>query len=244
VVGSEDGRLTQERADVSVVIPTLNEARYLPHLLAYLAAQTVAPREIIVVDANSRDDTVALAEAQGARVLHGGGLPGFSRNLGAEQARGAWLLFLDADVRLPADAIESIVAQAETRRFDAASTAFVPDTRAPAVRFQHWLSREYFWLSSRLGWSHSIGAFLFVRRALHLQIGGFDSSITVAEDQDYVLRLNRAGRYVFTRRPLVEIAARRFDDEGLLKMSAKWLAIEAHRLFRGEIRSDAFHYFK
>jgi hypothetical protein len=91
---------------------------------------------------------------------------------------------------------------------------------------------------------HSIGAFILVRRSLHEEIDGFDASVLVAEDQDYVRRLGRAGRYGFTRTPVVEIAVRRFVDEGFFKMSAKWLGIELHRLLLGEIRGEYFRYFK
>lgn len=230
-------------ATVSVVIPTLNEEDYLPTLLESIETQTLAPLETLVVDAGSTDRTRGLATAAGATVVRGGGLPGLSRNLGASRARGAWLLFLDADVRLPANAIETIVAESRRRGLDAASCAFVPDGRAPMVHLQHRMSVEYFWLTSKIGWPHSIGGFLFVRRSLHDEIGGFDDTVRVAEDQDYVLRLARAGRYAFTRRPVVEIAARRFDEHGLLGMSLKWLGIELHRLFRGEIRDDRFRYF-
>jgi glycosyltransferase involved in cell wall biosynthesis len=231
-------------ADVSVIVPTLNEERYLPTLLASLAAQTRPVREVLVIDAASSDGTVAAAERAGARVVGGGGHPGFSRNLGATLARGEWLLFLDADVRLPRAAVEGILAEADRRRLDAASCAFEPDSTSRVVRLHHRLSSDYFWLSSRLGWVHSIGAFILVRRSLHDEIGGFDARVRVAEDQDYVRRLGRAGRYAFTRKPVVEIAARRFRDEGFVKMSAKWLGIELHRLVLGEIRGDYFRYFK
>ncbi|MGD2062089.1 MAG: hypothetical protein PVF51_00755 [Nitrospirota bacterium] len=43
-------------------------------------------------------------------------------------------------------------------------------------------------------------------------IGGFDTTVKVAEDRDYVRRLARHGRYGFIRRPIVEIAARRFGN--------------------------------
>jgi glycosyltransferase involved in cell wall biosynthesis len=243
MAGAPGTRLSRAPTDISVVIPTLDEAEYLPHLLDSLDRQTVAVREVIVVDAASTDTTVALARARGARVIEGGGLPGFSRNVGAGQALGEWLLFLDADVRLAPDTLERMIAEVRRARLDAASTAFVPDHGGPGLRLQHRFSSEYFWLSSRLGWSHSIGGFLFVRRSLHERIGGFDEGVRVAEDQDYALRLGRAGRYRFTRRPVVEIAARRFDRQGLWRMSAKWLAIELHRMLRGEIRSDRFGYF-
>jgi GT2 family glycosyltransferase len=177
-------------------------------------------------------------------VVGGGGLPGFSRNLGAGLVETEWLLFLDADVVLKPDSLELILEEADRHHLDAASCAFVPDTRAWVVRAHHRLSWEYFWLSSKVRWPHSIGAFLLVRRSLHEKIGGFDHTVRVAEDQDYVRRLARAGKYSYCRRPVVEIAVRRFTDEGFVKMSVKWLGIELHRLFLGEIRGDYFRYFK
>lgn len=230
-------------ADISVVVPVLNEALWLPRLIESLAQQTMGVREVIVVDAGSTDGTPTLAEHLGTCVFSGGGLPGPSRNAGAELAEAEWLLFLDADVSLPPRAVEQIWRGARRGDFDAASTSFVPDRGGMGVRIQHRLSSAYFRWSSTLGWPHSIGGFLFVRRTLHDRIGGFDDSVLVAEDQDYVVRLRRAGRYVFLRHPTVEIAQRRFEAEGLLRQSAKWLAIELHRICRGEIRTDRFNYF-
>lgn len=120
----------------------------------------------------------------------------------------------------------------------------MPDAPGWLIRFQHRFSSEYFWLASKLRWPHSIGAFLLVRRSLHESVRGFDQDVRVAEDQDYVRRLARAGRYGFLRRPVVEIAARRFEREGFWKQSLKWIGIELHRLILGEIRGDYFHYFK
>ncbi|MDT8341427.1 MAG: glycosyltransferase [Longimicrobiales bacterium] len=208
-----------------------------------LAAQTVPVDDVLVVDAGSRDRTVALARAWGARVLLGGGLPGVSRNYGAEWARGEWLLFLDADVVLPPDAVETAFREVRRRGLDAASCAFAPDRGGALTRLHHRLSWEYFHLASRVGWCHSIGAFLLVRRSLHDAVGGFDPGVLVAEDQDYVLRLNRAGRYGYLRRPMVRIAVRRFEQQGFVRMSLKWLGIELYRLVLGEIRSNRFRYF-
>ncbi|MCB2099863.1 MAG: glycosyltransferase, partial [Rhodobacterales bacterium] len=52
---------------ISIVIPTLNEARRLPGLLAALAAEA-EPHEVIVVDGHSTDGTAAQARAGGAGV--------------------------------------------------------------------------------------------------------------------------------------------------------------------------------
>lgn len=231
------------RPRVSVVIPTLNEERYLPVLLESLSAQTLPVHEIIVADAGSGDGTVGLARAAGARIVRGGH-PGVGRNVGAEAATGDWLLFLDADVYLPPDALEVAFAEMAREGFDSASCWFVPDSNDAFLRLNHWFSSHYFRLTSRLRWPHSIGAFLLLPAEAHRRIGGFDLTIKVAEDQDYVRRLGTIGRYGFLRRPSVVIAARRFEKEGSFWMSLKWIGIELHRLVLGEIRGDYFRYFK
>jgi glycosyltransferase involved in cell wall biosynthesis len=79
---------------LSVIIPTLNEAMYLPSLLDALNAQTSRPDEIIIADAGSRGDTVELARARSAQVVRGG-MPAVGRNAGARTATGALLQFFD-----------------------------------------------------------------------------------------------------------------------------------------------------
>ncbi|MCE9616377.1 MAG: glycosyltransferase family 2 protein [Lentisphaerae bacterium] len=84
---------------VTVLIPVLNAARYLPALFAAFAAQQPRPPdEIILVDSNSTDRTRELGMAAGAHVIpiarfsHGG-----ARNLGARQARGDIVVLLSQD---------------------------------------------------------------------------------------------------------------------------------------------------
>src|SRR4051812_10875244 len=88
---------------VSVVIPAYNEATYIDRLLEALSKQNFKNFEVIISDAQSKDGTkevvdsfkeklnIKLVEAPPKG-------PAFGRNQGAKQARGEWLLFLDADV--------------------------------------------------------------------------------------------------------------------------------------------------
>ena len=81
---------------LSVVIPTLDAADRLDECLARLCERD----EIVVVDGGSRDDTIAIAEAAGARVIVAPKGRGSQLKAGGEAARGDWLLFLHADTKL------------------------------------------------------------------------------------------------------------------------------------------------
>jgi glycosyltransferase involved in cell wall biosynthesis len=84
---------------VTVVIPAYERAALLPRALASVAAQTRSPAEVIVVDDGSRDDSAAVAERLGARVIRHERNQGVSaaRNTALEAATGEWVAFLDTD---------------------------------------------------------------------------------------------------------------------------------------------------
>jgi len=84
---------------ISIIIPTLNEAKNIAGLLGSLKG--LPGIEIIVADGGSVDETLMLAESDGVRVIRTA--PGRSRqmNAGAEAATGNILLFLHVDCRLP-----------------------------------------------------------------------------------------------------------------------------------------------
>ena len=85
---------------ISVVIPALNEEGVIAETLAPL--EHGSNIEILVMDGGSRDRTVAVAAAHGARVISAGPGRAAQMNAGARYATGDILLFLHADSRLPA----------------------------------------------------------------------------------------------------------------------------------------------
>src|SRR5437667_4047530 len=101
-------------SDITVIIPCLNEERYLPLVLTDLSHQKVAPAHIIIVDSKSADGTVAVAKSWSKRlpisvVTSPKRSPAYARNSGAAAAKTDYLLFVDADMRLPKDFVEQIV---------------------------------------------------------------------------------------------------------------------------------------
>ncbi|MEM9236123.1 MAG: glycosyltransferase [Verrucomicrobiota bacterium] len=108
-----------ERAPViSVIIPARDEADNLGRLLPSLNAQSLKPREILVVDDQSSDDTAGVARRHGAKVVSGVTPPdgwvgkSWACRQGAEAAEGEVFLFLDADLELEADALARLAAHA------------------------------------------------------------------------------------------------------------------------------------
>jgi GT2 family glycosyltransferase len=95
---------------ISCIIPNFNGASYLRTILADLQAQTLAPFETLVVDNGSTDDSIAVAESAGARVLRHTSNLGFCRavNFGIAEASGDWLAILNNDVELPRTWLEQL----------------------------------------------------------------------------------------------------------------------------------------
>jgi len=91
------------RAELSVIIPTLDAGPALPACLAALfeGVQAGLIREVILSDGGSRDETRAIAEAAGAVIVTGAPSRGGQLQRGVAVAGGAWLLVLHADTELP-----------------------------------------------------------------------------------------------------------------------------------------------
>ncbi len=87
-------------AQVSVIVPVRNGARYVGETIASILAQTVPPLEVLIMDDASDDETATIAKSFGTPVHHflleqcGAAA---ARNRGVDAAKGNYLSFLDAD---------------------------------------------------------------------------------------------------------------------------------------------------
>lgn len=106
---------TSKPPSISVIIPARNEESNLPLLLKDLGEQILSVDEIICVDDASEDATAQVALAQGVKLIRLDTKPegwtgkSWACRNGADAAQGEILLFMDADVRLEKDGIQTLM---------------------------------------------------------------------------------------------------------------------------------------
>lgn len=204
--------MNQPPATISVIIPALNEARHIGATLASLTRGQAA--EIIVVDGGSSDDTVPLAQTDGAIVLSSP--PGRARqqNAGAAAAGGDILFFLHADTLVP-PGYDAYIRQALARpgvsagAFSLAIAGSQPGLQlisAMANRRSRCLQLPY----GDQG--------LFLKAALFHTVGGFPK-LALMEDFALVRRLRRQGP-ILTLPQTVLTSSRRWQQLGLSRTFA------------------------
>lgn len=192
---------------LAVIIPALNEARLLPGLLSDLRAVRL-PMEVVVVDGGSRDATVAVAEAGGARTLRAGPGRAQQMNAGAAASAGDWLCFLHADVRMPDPARVVLAAAVAEETLSAAVWRFAIDGSGPWLRLVEFGAR----LRDRVGGLPYGDQGLLVRRRLFEAVGGFPE-IPIMEDVAMLRALRRRAPLARFPHPLA-VSSRRWRREG------------------------------
>lgn len=205
---------------ISIIIPAFNEERYLPATLQavqnsalLLRSRGGANTEVIVVDNNSSDATIAVARSFGARVITELQRNiARARNCGAANAQGKVLIFIDADTLVPEELLQHICEILATPGCigGAVDTEYRP---------KKWSIRVYlsFWriFGKALGFAQ--GATQFCLRDTFTATSGYNESLFMSEDVDFYARMRRHARRVggnvrFIDDLKVVPSCRRFDQ--------------------------------
>jgi glycosyltransferase involved in cell wall biosynthesis len=214
---------------VSVVLPTYNRAGLLPATLDAILAQSLRPREIIVVDDGSKDDTMAVLagyapSVQAIRIDNSGDL--VARNIGLRAASSEFVAFCDSDDLWRPDFLRGMLAlwQAEPAAKFAFSDFVIlrDDVWENDAKFA--TATPGFWdglrragpdlavfdqpiLDRLLDFQPFFPSCLVARRNFFLQIGGWDegASRLVGCDFATALRLGEYTPFGVVQRPLVGI---------------------------------------
>lgn len=184
---------------VSVIIPVFNQERFVGEAIECVLAQTMPDLEVIVIDDGSTDQTAAAVAAFGERVIYrrqSNQGPAAARNAGLSIASGKYVLFLDADDRIPPHKLTLQTARLESDpdvclvysgwrciSEDGQRVLSVTRPNRQGNLIKELLRRRFYLVTGAV----------VVRRASIDAVGVFDVSLKHAEDTDLWVRLANAG---------------------------------------------------
>jgi len=183
---------------ISIVIPAYNEEKYIGRTLESVKQLEIngVELEILVIDGGSTDKTAGVARNLGARVItisHGS--IGFARQQGILQARGDIIAFTDADTVSPSDWLKKhIAALSENSAVCSYGTYRVDSGTFPYYQITNYLQPLIVSLAFRFGIFLAGGQNIACRRKEALSIGGFDKTLELLEDADFVKRMSKVGK--------------------------------------------------
>ncbi|MGK2905136.1 MAG: TIGR04283 family arsenosugar biosynthesis glycosyltransferase, partial [Desulfuromonadales bacterium] len=210
--------------ELSIIIPTLNEAEVLPLLLGDLARQQKVSFEVIVADGRSADATCQIANQwfasgrlQGSCHVGPNGR-GRQLNAGAELATSPWLLFLHADSHLPDPhqlhiALDFMRTYQRQEACDSSAGHFALSFDIPVDKS---LGLFFYETKARLGRRGCINGdqgLLLTKEFFH-RVGPFHEDLPVMEDTRLAEAIHASGRWLLLPGDIIT-SARRFQVEGL-----------------------------
>ncbi len=180
--------------------------------------------EVIVVDAKSRDKTVAVAKTFEKKLLRlavitskTANLP-LQRNLGGHEAKGAWFIFVDADSILLPYCIERIDTYIGRFHPVLLTSWFSPDSDSSGDVLLTLLANAYIEGSILFHKYLAPGGFTVMSSDVFVKVGGYNERLTFGEDFDITQRIVKAGfKLDIIRETLNVLSLRRVRKEGKLK---------------------------
>ena len=192
---------------ISVIVPTLNEAKYLGETLTYI--QKLSPYEVIVSDGGSDDGTLEIAAKFTENVVSGPAGRGLQMNAGAGIATGDIFLFLHADSRIESTSYEKMLHSMKNSEEigGAFSLCIVSDKWSLRL-----ITRLANLRSKYLGMAYGDQAF-FVKKNIFQEMNGF-AKLPICEDIDFFKRLRNLGPVILLNEQALT-SPRRWDKEGI-----------------------------
>jgi glycosyltransferase involved in cell wall biosynthesis len=217
--------MTSSQPNISIIIPTLNEASHILGLIKNIAKQNHIRAHVVLVDGGSQDSTVSLAKEflqqsnLSYRIKHTQPGRAHQLNIGSKLADAPDLLFLHADSEIDDDnlihnALEYLQSKRETA-----------NNELIAGHFSLWFKTEYDSRSlgyyfyenkthlNRLDTINGDQGFMLSKRFFDA-LGGFDETLSYMEDFRLARKIFDEGQWI-TLPGTLATSARRFETEGL-----------------------------
>ncbi len=209
---------------LSVIVPTLNEEKYIEDCLTSLYSQnTDVSYEIIVSDGGSDDGTVRIADKYADKVVMTGRGISKGRNEGAKASRGRYLVFIDADSIASSTLISAYADAFINKNAIAATGPIFPKEKLSSYEnlFVQIGSKLYTesWIKFliKIGKPAFIGSNSAFSKNVFFDAGGFNEKLNTFEDGDLSMRLVGRGDFMFHEHARVYTSVRRLKKWGYFK---------------------------
>jgi glycosyltransferase involved in cell wall biosynthesis len=227
----------------SIVIPTLNEEKYLPFLLKDLSLQTYNNFEVVHIDGNSDDKTINYANkfkktlnirSNNVKIRN----VGFQRNEGVKLANGQWVVFMDADNRLNQNFLQELknnISKNHNLNLFTTLTSIKEN-----IILEKWAN---FWLLIHNNFKKkaAYGAMIGVKKDLALKYP-FDRKQKIMEDVIFVQKIVDAGyKFVILKKPRYSVSLRRIKSKGFFKNAKSMIKVAYSYYIKGnDFRENDF----
>ena len=199
---------------ISIIIPTFNEEQNIGNVIRHLLKRNELSTdlEIIVIDANSKDNTAREAESAGAKVVLSDKKGRAAQmNIGASLSKGEVLYFVHADVFPPESYVADIFTALDSG-FEAGCYRFLFDSDKSMLKINSYFTR-FNGLMFRGG-----DQTLFITRQLFEQLGGFDENFVIMEDFNLVQRARKSARFRLMPKEVI-VSDRKYQDNNYLRVT-------------------------
>ncbi|MBP6993900.1 glycosyltransferase [Candidatus Woesebacteria bacterium] len=237
----------------SIVIHTLNEEGFVGGLMRDLTQQSFTNFEVIHVDGQSEDETCSVVSSfskdYALRSLSSDYRNvSYQKNLGAESAKGAYVLFIDADTRLSDTNFLSTVFKHCTK---SKCDMYLPHTTfpdsSPLVKVMEWINNLGVRFSQYTGHPLPSSGLMIFNRLFFLKLGGYtrddaqDKNGLFVEDQEIMQRAHKLqSRREFVADTSYVFSLRRFHKEGWLNVLGRVLMATVELVFGVKVRQQQY----
>ncbi len=198
---------------VSIIIPTYNEERYIGKTLQRIyEGSDDRLLEIIVVDANSPDNTeTEVKKFTQVRFLNSERRCRASQmNQGVSKAMGGVFYFIHADTLVPINYLQEIE-NAIKMGYSHGSFSFEFDSERPIFKINNFLTRL------KLSFVRGGDQTIFIMRELFIKAGGYDEKYVMMEEYDLLRKMNKLGKFCLMEGS-VKVSARKYDKNSYFRV--------------------------
>jgi glycosyltransferase involved in cell wall biosynthesis len=195
-----------------------------------------------VVDAGSKDNTCSIAEKSNlpetkVKVIKSTKKNvSFQRNLGAKYSNSGWIVFMDADNRVPKTYLQKVKRHIEAKNPDIVSTWMKPDSRLRKDRITAAIMNIFMEINKKSKKPYVLESMIFIKKDSFQKIKGFNINIPWREGEDLLNNAIKHGiKFDFIKTPRYTYSFRRLEKIGTYKMLQEMAQMEIVIFLKGKL---------